>query len=64
MDEKANFDRLEKGRQHSSAKDSTVRHDASKHGDRALSIIGDERVTLTEEEVSALTTFIVGGAGH
>lgn len=40
MSEKATFDQVEK----------TGHHD-SKHGDRALSVIGDQRVTLTEEEV-------------
>lgn len=47
MDEKDNFGHFE-GAQKATA----VYHDESaKHGDRALSIIGDERVTLTEEEV-------------
>jgi hypothetical protein len=47
MSEKANFDFVD-GRH----KETVVHHNyAARHGDRALSIIGDERVTLTEEEV-------------
>ncbi len=47
MDEKASLDAVEETRnssQHGMTK-------ADKHGDRALAIIGGERVTLTEEEV-------------
>jgi hypothetical protein len=47
MSEKGNFDFVD-GRH----KERVVHHnEAARHGDRALSIIGDERVTLTEEEV-------------
>ena len=55
MDEKADFDQFEKGRS-LTPKDHVLHHDdMAKHGDRALSVIGDERVTLTEEEVRRLT---------
>ena len=47
MDEKGSFSHLE-----GNSKETTVPHDdAARHGDRALSIIGDERVSLTEEDV-------------
>ncbi|KAK3696054.1 hypothetical protein LTR37_018135 [Vermiconidia calcicola] len=47
MAEKASFDQAEKGGRHS-----ITQHDdiIAKHGDRALAYIGDERVTLTNEE--------------
>lgn len=49
MSEKENFDFDYAGGVH---KETVVHHnDAARHGDRALSVIGDERVTLTEEEV-------------
>ena len=47
MDEKAAFEEVEKGRPSLGHIDDV----ALKHGDRALAIIGDERVTLTDEEV-------------
>jgi hypothetical protein len=47
MSEKAAFDDFEKAEHHD------ITHDLpfTKHGDRALSLIGNERVTLTDEEV-------------
>lgn len=47
MDEKGTFGHLEGAHKESNAHSS----DAARHGDRALSIIGDERVTLTEADV-------------
>lgn len=42
MSEKASFDHIDRG---------PDRRNSEKHGDRALSVIGDERVTVTAEEV-------------
>ncbi|KAK3717677.1 hypothetical protein LTR37_005744 [Vermiconidia calcicola] len=47
MAEKASFDQAEKGGRHSITQHDDV---IAKHGDRALAYIGDERVTLTNEE--------------
>lgn len=47
MSEKMVFDDVEKAGRN----DSLHSEVAMKHGDRALAIIGDERVTVTEEEV-------------
>ncbi|KAK5170284.1 uncharacterized protein LTR77_004871 [Saxophila tyrrhenica] len=44
MSEKMTSNELEKAGHHD------ITYHGSKHGDRALSVIGDERVTLTEEE--------------
>ena len=54
MDEKADFDRMEKGPQRLSHRHNDARRESARHGDRALSLIGDERVTLTEEDVRAI----------
>lgn len=48
MAEKPEFDQVEKGHRES------IRPDQAKHGDRALAYIGDERVTLTEQDVRHL----------
>jgi hypothetical protein len=37
---------------------SVERRQSMKHGDRALALIGDERVFLTEEDVSVLSRYI------
>lgn len=49
MSEKGGLDHFDHGHKE------TVVHpdDIARHGDRALSLIGDERVTLTDEEVSS-----------
>lgn len=49
MSEKIGLDHFEHGHKE------TVIHpdDVARHGDRALSLIGDERVTLTDEEVGS-----------
>ena len=50
MDEKAAIEEVENGRQLSFGHyDEAV----AKHGDRALAYIGDERIPLTDEEVSS-----------
>jgi hypothetical protein len=48
MSEKMSFGDVEKAGHNDSLHDEVV----MKHGDRALAYIGDERVTVTEEDVS------------
>jgi hypothetical protein len=59
MAEKIGFDDIEKAEHH----DVTHDHHA-RHGDRALSLIGDERVTLTDEEVSIRAPEVYHGYGY
>jgi hypothetical protein len=51
MASKAIVDKVEEAPDTSSAHAATKIDDAAQHGDRALALMGDERVSLTEEDV-------------